>query len=238
MKTIRILHLYEREMNMYGDRGNIITLQQRLAWRGYESEVVVAGVGDDIDWAKVDLVFGGGGQDRGQVAVGQDLQRHSQAIHAAVKAGVPMLLICGLYQLFGRAFITLDGQEIPGIGVFAAETHGSPERLIGNVVLSSHYGSLVGFENHSGRTGLDSGQDALGSLQKGYGNDGHSGEEGAVTHNVIGTYLHGPLLPKNPTLADHLLQTALRRHDPAATLQPLDDSVESLAATSAAARPQ
>lgn len=237
-KTITILHLYGHEMNIYGDRGNILALTKRLEWRGYKPKVVVAGVGDAIDWKAVDLVFGGGGQDRGQVAVGQDLQRHSDQLHALAMRGVPMLTICGLYQLFGRAFITLDGQEIPGIGIFKAQTVGSVERLIGNVVIETQYGQLVGFENHSGRTQLDPGQEPLGHIVVGGGNDGASGQEGAIEHNCYGTYLHGPLLPKSPDFTDHLLSLAIAHRYGAQELASLDDRQERAAAAVAASRPR
>lgn len=237
-QIINILHLYGHEMNIYGDRGNIIALTERLRWRGVTPKVTVAGIGDSVDWPQVDLVFGGGGQDRGQVAVGQDLQRHAASIHAAVADGTPMLTICGLYQLFGRAFITLDGQEIPGIGVFHAQTVGSTERLIGNVVVESTFGTFVGFENHSGRTQLEPGQDSLGRVVKGGGNNGDSCEEGAVTGHCYGTYLHGPLLPKHPDFTDHLLLQALKRKYGVTELAPLDDRIERAAAATAASRPR
>lgn len=237
-RPITILHLYSAELNIYGDRGNIITLEQRLKWRGFEPEVVRAGVGDRPAISKADIIFGGGGQDRGQIAVGRDLQRHGAALHKAAEAGVPMLTICGTYQLFGRGFTTLEGTEIPGIGLFAARTVGSHQRMIGNVVVDSPLGRLVGFENHSGRTILEEGQAPLGSVARGFGNDGRSGQEGAVLKNVYGTYLHGPVLPKNPALADALILAAVSRRYDVAELKPLDDAVERAAATTAMQRPQ
>lgn len=237
-KPITILHLYPEELNIYGDRGNIITLTKRLEWRGYKVEVVRAGVGDTVDIAAADIIFGGGGQDRGQIAVGQDLQRHAKALHAAAKDGVSMLTICGTYQLFGRGFTTLDGLQIPGIELFKARTIGSTQRMIGNVSIETAFGRLEGFENHSGRTLLEEGQEAFGKVVRGFGNDGGSGKEGAVFNNVYGTYLHGPVLPKNPAFADALILAALKRSHGVESLKPLDDSVELSAAESAASRPQ
>jgi CobQ-like glutamine amidotransferase family enzyme len=233
-----IAHLYPREMNIYGDAGNILTLVKRLEWRGYEAEVRAVEVGEPFDFKSVDLVFGGGGQDRGQTIVGADLLQRGEALRAAADDGLPMLLICGLYQLFGRGFTTSTGQELPGLGIFRATTRGGERRLIGNIVLDSPFGRLVGFENHSGQTTLESDQLALGHIIKGHGNDGQSKHEGAVTNNVIGTYLHGPILPKNPALADHLLLTALGRRHGIKELTPLDDELEQAAAQTAAERPQ
>ncbi|HUC20957.1 MAG TPA: hypothetical protein VMR98_05720 [Candidatus Polarisedimenticolaceae bacterium] len=237
-KEVIILHLYSEQLNIYGDRGNIITLVQRLKWRGYRPVVRVAGVGDKVDIAGADIIFGGGGQDRGQLAVGEDLQRHAKALGKAAADGMPMLAICGTYQLFGHRFTTLEGTVIPGISIFKAHTVGSSERMIGNVVVESSLGRLVGFENHSGRTLLEEGQPALGRVMQGHGNDGRNGEEGAVTGEVYGTYLHGPVLPKNPQLADHLIAAALQRKFGVQALEPLNDTLEQAAAAQAASRPQ
>ncbi|HVQ43580.1 MAG TPA: glutamine amidotransferase [Candidatus Saccharimonadia bacterium] len=235
---ITIAHLYPREMNIYGDMGNIITLVKRLEWRGFGARVVPVEIGETVDWGAVDLVFGGGGQDSGQLVVGADLTRHGEALREMAAAGVPMLVICGLYQLFGREFVTHDGSRIPGIGVFGATTRAGNVRMIGNVVSQSDYGVLVGFENHSGATRLDKGQAPLGRIVKGYGNDVRSRREGAMTQAAVGTYLHGPVLPKNPGLADHLLLEALRRRHGVTELEPLDDRLEHVAAGVAAGRPR
>jgi CobQ-like glutamine amidotransferase family enzyme len=237
-RHLTILHLYPQELNIYGDRGNILTLVQRLRWRGYEPEVVVAGIGQKAQIAAADIIFGGGGQDRGQVAVGHDLQRHAKALHQAAANGVPILTICGTYQLFGRDFTTLDGTIIPGISLFRARTIGSHLRMIGNSVVDTPLGQLVGFENHSGRTLLEEGQEPLGRVIQGYGNDGRSGFEGALVRNTYGTYLHGPVLPKNPHLADALIATALQNRYGITELSPLNDYLEELAASDAAKRPQ
>jgi hypothetical protein len=237
-KAITILHLYPRELNIYGDYGNVLALRRRLEWRGFEVKIVNAGVGDKAPIKTADIIFGGGGQDRGQLAVGHDLQRHAGELHKAADRGVPMLTICGTYQLFGRGFTTLEGTDIPGISLFKARTIGSTQRMIGNEVIDSPYGELIGFENHSGRTLLEEGQAALGKVKQGFGNDGHSGEEGAVYKNVYGTYLHGPVLPKNPAFTDALILAALQNKLGIDKIEPLNDNLEQLAAQDAAKRPQ
>lgn len=237
-KKITILHLYPQEMNIYGDRGNIITLVKRLEWRGFKTEVITAGIGDKPEVAAADIIFGGGGQDRGQVAVGRDLQRHSKALHHASQNGVPILTICGTYQLFGRGFTTVEGDEIPGISIFKARTIGSGQRMIGNVIIETGFGPVVGFENHSGRTLLEESQPALGKVVQGFGNDGRSGFEGAVVSSTYGTYLHGPLLPKNPAVADELIQKALLNRFGIDQIEPLNDNLEQVTASDSAKRPQ
>jgi CobQ-like glutamine amidotransferase family enzyme len=233
-----ITHLYPVEMNIYGDTGNVVALRRRLEWRGLAAAVDRVGVGEPYDFTAADIVFAGGGQDRSQVEVAADLQRRADAVHEAVAAGTVFLTICGTYQLFGRRFLTQDGLEIPGIGVFAAETRGGSRRMIGNIIVESEWGRLVGFENHSGRTFLDEGQQPLGTVHKGFGNNDETDDEGAVSHSAFGTYLHGSLLPKNPGLADELLLRALRRrHGDGLSLDPLDDETERRAAAAAARRP-
>jgi lipid II isoglutaminyl synthase (glutamine-hydrolysing) len=227
---LTITHLYPVEMNIYGDRGNVLTLCKRMEWRGITPRVVEVGVGETFDMTSADIVFAGGGQDRGQVAVGQDLQSRRDEVVAAAEGGVVMLLVCGTYQLFGRRFQTLEGHDIPGIGVFKADTIGSTERLIGNITIDSPWGPMVGFENHSGQTTLDPGQFPLGRVTKGSGNNATDRVEGAVHHNVHGTYLHGPVLPRNPAFADHLILTAMRRRYDVDKLEPLDDTLERSAA--------
>lgn len=236
-KQIQIVHLYSAEMNIYGDRGNIITLAKRLEWRGFEAIIKEVSVGDQFDFTSADIVFSGGGQDRGQILVGADLLKRAENILDAVEKGVVMLTICGTYQLFGRGFTTMEGQEIPGINVFKASTVGSNHRMIGNITVETPWGTLTGFENHSGETFLESNQPAMGIVTKGYGNNYSSGSEGAVARNAFGTYLHGPILPKNPGFADHLIRMALSRHG-IESLPVLDDSLENLAHDSASARSQ
>jgi CobQ-like glutamine amidotransferase family enzyme len=238
MATLTIAHLYPRELNIYGDLGNVITLVKRLEWRGYDAEVVAVEQGEPFDFSRTDIVFGGGGQDSGQVSTGQDILRHGEQLRQLASDGVPMLLICGSYQLFGQGFTTVERREIPGIGVFRAATIGGSKRMVGNIAIDSPFGRLVGFENHSGETILEPGQAALGTVERGFGNNSTSGLEGAVSGNAIGTYLHGPLLPKNPELADHLLLTALRRRHGVQELEPLNDDLEHLSARVAASRPR
>lgn len=238
MKQILIAHLYPREMSIYGDGGNIRTLVQRLAWRGYDPIVKTVEIGEPFDFNEVDIIFGGGGQDRGQLIVGADLLKRGEQLRASAADGMPMLLVCGLYQLFGRQFTTIEGQVIPGIEVFKMSTMGGAIRMIGNIIVESPYGRLVGFENHSGATMLEHEQHSLGRVKKGFGNNPKSKKEGAVTNNAIGTYLHGPILPKNPALADHLILQALMRKYGVTELEPLDDALELEAAKVAVSRPQ
>jgi hypothetical protein len=235
---LTIVHLYANEMNIYGDRGNVITLLKRCQWRGIKTEFKTVGVGDKFDFRTADIVFAGGGQDRGQVVVGADLLEREKNLRQAVDDGVVMLTVCGTYQLFGRGFATIDGHEIPGINIFAARTVGSNHRMIGNMVVDSPWGELVGFENHSGETMLEPGQMPLGQVVKGYGNNYVSRHEGAVYKNAFGTYLHGPILPKNPRFADHLIKTALERKYGLVKLKPLHDRLEHQAAQAAARQPQ
>jgi CobQ-like glutamine amidotransferase family enzyme len=236
---ITIAHLYPREMNIYGDMGNIITLVKRLEWRGYRAKVRTLEIGEPFDFEAVDLVFGGGGQDSGQLVVADDLLTRGPALRELVADGVPMLVICGLYQLFGRGFETVEGKKMPGIDVFNTTTVGGKVRMIGNIVVESpEFGKLVGFENHSGQTRLDKTQPALGRVVQGYGNNPKSGREGAVNGSAIGTYMHGPVLPKNPRLADHLLLGALKRRYGVTELEPLSDEFERTAAKAAMERPQ
>jgi len=235
--VITVVHLYPREMNIYGDTGNVIALRRRLEWRGIPVRVDAVGVGDEYDLLGADIVVAGGGEDLSQMRVADDLQARAGAVRDAVEAGVVFLTVCGTYQLFGHRFVTADGEVIPGIGVFDAETIGGGTRMIGNIVIDSPVGTMVGFENHSGRTMLGSGQAALGTVVRGFGNNDTTGEEGAVVVNAFGTYLHGSVLPKNPLFADDLISRALRRQGESGELQPLDDSVERAAAESAASRP-
>lgn len=238
MKKFTIVHLYPEEMNIYGDRGNVIALAKRLMWRGLEVQVDRVGIGDKYDFRKADILFGGGGQDKGQAVIAEDLQARAKKLKEAAEQGVAMLVICGTYQLFGKRFITSTGKVIPGIGLFAAETKASGQRMIGNIVIDSDFGELVGFENHSGQTTLAHNQRPLGDVIKGYGNNSKSSFEGAVYKNVFGSYLHGPLLPKNPRLADELIRRALRRNLKPSRLKTLDDNLEEAAAAIAKSRPQ
>jgi CobQ-like glutamine amidotransferase family enzyme len=226
-------HLYPRDMNIYGDRGNVIALVARLRWRGFEVEVHELDPGGRLEADRCDLVFAGGGQDDQQVAVARDLAGpNGDALRALADDDVPMLLVCGTYQLFGRYFRTGDGIELPGLGLLDLHTEAGPRRTIGDQVvhcqLDGAEGTLVGFENHSGLTFLGPGCAPLGRVERG-GNNGRDGGEGALDRAVHGTYLHGPVLPKNPWLADRLIAAALRRHGHQEPLTPLDDSAETAA---------
>jgi len=212
-RRLRILHLYPDHMNLYGDRGNVLVLGQRARWRGMESDVVSREVGEPIDWDGVDLVFMGGGEDTHQAHIANDFLELGPELSHRLQDGLPMLAICGGYQLLGQYYKTLDGRELPGVGFLDVRTEPGKERMIGDVVTETDLPidpkTLVGFENHGGRTFLGSGARPLGRVKLGRGNNGSDGTEGAWQSHVIGTYLHGSLLPKNPHLADLLISWAL-----------------------------
>jgi CobQ-like glutamine amidotransferase family enzyme len=232
---LRLGHLYPELMNTYGDRGNIIALARRSEWRGIRLHVEPLSLGDTIDPARYDLFFFGGGQDREQALVADDLRAtKADALRAAVEDGAIVLAVCGGYQLLGREFRTGDGAGLEGIGVLDAWTIAGSQRFIGNCLVRCDFGDgdrlLVGFENHSGRTHLGPGCAPLGRVEIGAGNNGEDGTEGAVYRDVYGCYLHGSLLPKNPWFADHLLRRALtRRFGPEAPFAALDDRLENQA---------
>jgi len=210
-KIINLLQLYPRDMNIYGDWGNTLTLKRRLEWHGYHVNLLDYNPGDTFP-NDVDLIVGGGGQDSGQTKIGDDLLQIGDKLHALADDNVPMLMICGLYQQFGRFFRTREGVTIPGIGIFDIETYGGDERMIGNIVTkSSEFGMIVGYENHSGQTNLGKEVAPLGEVVRGAGNNGEDSTEGARYKNVIGSYLHGSLLPKNPRIADFLIEQAVNR---------------------------
>jgi lipid II isoglutaminyl synthase (glutamine-hydrolysing) len=208
MKPINIVHLYPKEMNIYGDNGNILVIKKRLEWRGYSVNVVGVGIGQAIP-ANSSIIIGGGGQDSGQSVIAKDLQGKASILKSMSASGVPMLMICGMYQMFGHYFRTADNKKIPGIGVLDITTVASEGRLIGNIVVESSYGKLVGYENHSGLTSLGSHARPIGTTKLGQGNNGLDGLEGAVQNNVYGSYLHGPLLAKSPEFTDMLIAKAL-----------------------------
>jgi len=238
---LTIGYLFPELMNIYGDHGNVITLVRRCEWRGIEVVVDELGPGDPVKPGRHDIFFMGGGQDREQLLVCRDLlDVKGEAIRNEIEEGAAALVICGGYQLFGRFYRPFDADELPGIDVFDAHTVAGKRRFIGNVVVTSGLegasGTVVGFENHSGKTYLGEGCEPLGKVTVGYGNNGEDGFEGAVYRGAVGTYLHGSLLPKNPGLADFLIGKALERRGYPAGLQPLDDRVETLAHRSAVAR--
>jgi len=230
---ICLAHLYPKLMNLYGDRGNIICLRCRCQARDIELAVDELDLGDRFDSRRYDLIFMGGGQDREQRRVVGDLiDVKGDAIRRAIDDGVPALAVCGGYQLFARYYRPAVGDDLPGLGIFDAHTEHPGEdvaRCIGNVVAEWDGATLVGFENHGGRTFLGPDARPLARVRVGFGNNGRDGTEGAVYRNAYGTYLHGSLLPKNPRFADHLLRLALRRSHPDATLAPLDDTLEDAA---------
>jgi len=237
--SLHLVHLYHREMNIYGDTGNRLVLTKRLELSGVPFQVTSCGVGDDIP-TDAHLLLGGGGQDVGQVAVGEDLQGKRETLAAMKADGVPMLMICGMYQLFGHYFQTYQGVKIPGAALLDLHTTGQTERLIGNVTVESPFGELVGYENHSGLTQLHEGLEPLGRVVRGSGNNGTDGGEGAREGRVIGTYLHGPILAKAPALADELLAGALAVAGMDRELGPFPelDARAAAAAAAAKARPR
>lgn len=236
--TINIAHLYPKEMNIYGDTGNVLVLAKRLEWRGIKYRVTDVNPGDKIP-NDTDILISGGGQDQGQTIIEKDIHTKKTQLIALANDEVPMLLVCGTYQLFGHKFITSSKKTISGIGLLDIETVAGNERLIGNIVVATRFGEIVGYENHSGKTYLGSGVEPLGKVSKGAGNNGGDGTEGAVLNNVYGTYLHGPVLPKNPNFADELLAKAIERNTgTSANLQSLQDDIEDSAKGTAITRPR
>jgi CobQ-like glutamine amidotransferase family enzyme len=236
---LRLLTLYPEQMNIYADRGNILFLRRRCEWRGIGFESVVAGPGDGIDPAAHDLIYIGGGQDRDQRLVADDMVATKRdGLAAAASDGAVVLAVCGGYQLLGHSY-QLGDERIEGLGLADLQTVRSEgPRLIGNIAIEADLGTgpmtLAGFENHGGRTHLGSGATPLGRVLEGHGNNGRDGFEGVRQDNLIGTYIHGPLLPKNAALADRLIQIALaRRLGEEPELEPLDDALEAAAHESA-----
>ncbi|MBC7106122.1 MAG: glutamine amidotransferase, partial [Firmicutes bacterium] len=214
---------------LYGDRGNVLAFVARCRWRGIPVRVLEVGLGDPVDFGEVDFVFLGGGSDREQDIMARDLLARRDDLAAAVEEGLVVLAICGGYQLLGRYYRAADGPLIPGLGLLDFHTRAGKKRLIGNVAvevdLDGWRVTLYGFENHAGRTYLGD-LAPLGRVLVGHGNNGEDGTEGARYKNVFCSYLHGPLLPKNPALTDHLIRLALRRRGLPEELEPLDDTLE------------
>jgi lipid II isoglutaminyl synthase (glutamine-hydrolysing) len=237
-------HLYPDYLNIYADRGNIAVLARRAAWRGHELDVRTVSVSDPVRPGEYDLLYIGGGQDREQALVAENLAAKADGVRAAVAEGAALLAVCGGYQLFGRSYRDLHGVELPGIGLFPLETVAGDTRMIGDVLLECELEpgvvrTLAGFENHAGRTRLDPGAEPLGRVVAGFGNDGESGREGCRLGRAVGTYLHGPLLPRNPWFADWLLAQALaHRLGEPPELEPLPDDLEHQAHAVAARRAQ
>jgi CobQ-like glutamine amidotransferase family enzyme len=239
---LRICHLFPDLLNLYGDRGNIATLTERARWRGIDVRVTPAGLGERIDPREHDLYFIGGGEDRQQRLAAPDLTVvKGPPLRDACEGGAVLLAVCGGYQLLGHFYRPANGADLEGLGLLDLHTlhpGSAAPRLIGNIAIEEITSGrrLVGFENHGGRTYLGANARPLGTVFGGWGNNGEDRTEGAVWKGVFGTYLHGPLLPKNAWFADHLLTLALRRRRPDATLAPLDDTVEDRAAAAAMRR--
>jgi CobQ-like glutamine amidotransferase family enzyme len=224
VKQIKILHLYPNELNTYGDHGNALTLKRRIQWHGLVPNVVHHHPGGKLP-DQVDMVIGGGGQDSAQADVQTDILRIGAYLHKLAEKQVPMILICGTYQLFGHRFVTNQGKEVKGISIFDLETIGGDKRMIGNVMVKSDFGVLFGFENHSGQTFLGKHQKPLGKVLRGGGNNGKDKTEGARTHNVFGTYMHGPFLPNNPQFCDELIKMAAANNGYELEPAKIDDSL-------------
>ncbi|MEI6237278.1 MAG: glutamine amidotransferase [Candidatus Saccharibacteria bacterium] len=237
MKPIKIVHLYPKEMNIYGDNGNVLVIKKRLQWRSIPCVVAACGVNDKLP-SDTSIIIGGGGQDAGQSLVASDLQQKSKTLNKLSQDGVPMLMICGMYQMFGHYFKTQDDIKIPGIGLLDIYTVGEYGRLIGNISVKTRWGDIVGYENHSGRTYLASDTTKFGDTAIKQGNNGKDKTEGATTNNIFGTYMHGPILSKSPIFADFLIALALATRGQNIELQPLDDAIESRALDVAKTRPR
>ena len=239
--NIRVGHLYPDYLNIYADRGNIAVLANRAGWRGIELAVEPVSVGEALRPGEHDLIYVGGGQDREQALIAPDLAAKGGAIRAAVDGGTAVLAVCGGYQLLGGFYRDRGGAELPGAGLFPLHTVAGERRLIGDCLLECEFEpgerrTLAGFENHAGLTRLEAGAEPLGRVVAGFGNDGASGFEGCRVGTAIGTYLHGPLLPRNPWLADWLLARALEHGGEPSALTELPDRLEQEAHLVSAAR--
>ncbi|MGB8957004.1 MAG: hypothetical protein WCC10_16655 [Tumebacillaceae bacterium] len=227
---LRIGHLYPDLLDLYSDRGNVIILEKRAAWRGLSVTVDQISLGHEPRLRDYDILLMGGGMDREQGIVASDLQKRRDNLADAVGTGTVVIGICGGYQLLGNYFETNGGQRIPGLGLLDIETVGGKKRMVGNVVAEMEIDGeklpIIGYENHSGATVLGLNVQPMMKIVKGFGNDGTSGWEGVRQGTIFGTYLHGPLLAKNPKLADYLITLALRRHDMSFTLDSLNDDLE------------
>lgn len=227
---LNICHLYPDVLNLYGDRGNVLCMEKRLQWRGIDAHTTGISIGQDLDASQYDLFFIGGGQDFEQEVLLPDLSRgKADQIKSAISDGKTFLAICGGYQMLGNYYKTWDGQQCDFLGALDLYTIGHKERMIGNFMFSCEEldgQTVVGFENHSGKTYLGSSVKPLGKVLSGGGNNGEDGTEGARYLNVFASYSHGCLLPKNPVLCDHILRTALLRKYGSAELAPLDDTLE------------
>ena len=226
-RRLRVAHLYPELLNLYGDSGNVLVLRKRMEWRGIACEVHEVHMGERPTFGDADLVFVGGGSDRDQRTVAGELRAAGGELASFVEDDGVLLAVCGGYQLLGHSYLMGD-EEVRGLSLVDLYTDRGSPRLIGNVVVESRISGqpVVGYENHGGRTHLGAGVEPLGRVLHGHGNDGESGYEGCLYRNVVGTYVHGPLLPKNPGVADWLIARALERRYGVADLEPLDDSAE------------
>ena len=226
-RSLRIVHLFPELLNLYGDSGNILVLRKRLEWRGLAADVAEVHVGERPSFADADIVFIGGGSDREQRIVCESLLAERTELSSFVEDGGVLAAVCGGYQLLGHSYLMGD-EKIEGLSLVDLYTDRGEPRLIGNVVVESPICDhpIVGYENHGGRTHLGDGVEPLGRVTYGHGNDGVTGQEGCLYKNVLGTYVHGPLLPKNPGVADYLLSRALERRYGNGELEPLDDTAE------------
>jgi lipid II isoglutaminyl synthase (glutamine-hydrolysing) len=232
MTDLRVCHLYPEHLNIYADRGNISVLRARCEWRGIAVAAVGCGPGDPLPDA--DLYYVGGGQDRDQLLIEDDLVGRTADLRAAIDDGAWMLAVCGGYQMLGHYYRGHQGDEMRGTGLVDLVTEAGPTRMIGNISIDCELRpgqplTVVGFENHAGRTRLGEGVRPLGRVLHGHGNNGRDGGEGVHAGSIVGTYIHGPLLPKNPAFADLLIAEALGRRHGTVALEPLDDRLEGMA---------
>lgn len=237
---LNILELYPKDMNIYGDSGNVLVLKKRAEKRNISVNILFYNIGDSFP-KNVDIVVAGGGQDSGQEKVNKDLLKIKDKLKKLAENYTPMLLICGSYQLFGNYFRTNEGKVLKGIGILNAYTEATNERMVGNIITESvPFGEIIGYENHSGKTTLEGDTLPLGLVKLGAGNNGEDSTEGARYKNVIGTYLHGSLLPKNPKIADFLISEAMAKKypDDFTKLKTLDDSLADKARKVAITRPR
>ncbi len=230
---LKVIHLYPDLMNLYGDQGNLSVLERRSAWYGEKLQVVRVNLGERIPFEDADMIFMGGGSDREQGLITKDFVRHADSLLRVIEDGMPVLAICGAYQMLGKEYITVEGERYAGLQLFSFHTEGGKDRLIGNIALETTLNgkteTVVGFENHGGRTWLDDAAlQPWGKILTGYGNNGQDGWEGMQYRNLIATYLHGPLLPKNPKLADFFLKTMFERQGLPMSAT-LDDTLENFA---------
>ena len=237
---LNILELYPKDMNIYGDSGNVLVLKKRAEKRNISVNILSYNIDDSFP-KNVDIVVAGGGQDSGQEKVNKDLLKIKDKLKKLAENYTPMLLICGSYQLFGNYFRTNEGKVLKGIGILNAYTEATNERMVGNIITESvPFGEIIGYENHSGKTTLEGDTLPLGLVKLGAGNNGEDNTEGARYKNVIGTYLHGSLLPKNPKIADFLISEAMAKKypDDFTKLKALNDSLADKARKVAITRPR